>query len=72
MGATDTKRRLSIESKDGGGSASGKRKYRKHKTGPGKACVYCRRRFVFLCMDIEIVLIVVIWYAKVVDLANDG
>jgi hypothetical protein len=47
MGATDQKRRLSIESKDGGStSGAGKRKYRKHKTGPGKACVYCRRRYV--------------------------
>ena len=46
MGATDQKRRLSIESKDGGSvSGTGKRKYRKHKTGPGKACVYCRRRY---------------------------
>ena len=46
MGATDHKRRLSIESKDGGSvSGAGKRKYRKHKTGPGKACVYCRRRY---------------------------
>ena len=71
MGATDQKRRLSIESKDGGStSGAGKRKYRKHKTGPGKACVYCRRRYVSLFDRRGLIL--VIWSVKVVDLVNDG